>query len=313
MDVPPHTLVKGKVERHWIILAVLMSSFASILAIYWLTRRHRLRFTVHSPRMSPDTVSSLFPDRPIRPLPKRRLRETLSPELADSIKYPASAHDNTPLFFYPPYTLKDEPSSASIGSTSPVDHSRRNEPGPNYIPQRNGVRSSQGEEDSSISRSTLVTRSPPDILTRSSRRASRLDQPRSTDPQPPPSAASSVDGYDSFENTNNKKKRKIPSAGDTALSSSHALNGDISSLAVSGGAHSPVNDGSGDRSYSSSSAYTGTGPFISNSQGISGSGRGRLGRSRNGRSPLRALPDGNNTWSGRNVKAGAPQWAQPGM
>ncbi|KAK1238544.1 hypothetical protein MKX07_004120 [Trichoderma sp. CBMAI-0711] len=33
-----------------------------------------------------------------------------------------------------------------------------------------------------------------------------------------PSAASSVDGYESFENTNNKKKRKIPTTGDSLAS-----------------------------------------------------------------------------------------------
>ncbi|KAI9163308.1 hypothetical protein HJFPF1_04914 [Paramyrothecium foliicola] len=309
-SAPSHRV---KLESHWIILAVLMSAFAVIVSIYWLTRRNRMRIADHSPRMSPDTVSSLFPDRPIRPLPKRRLRETLSPEIADSIKYPPSAHDNVPLFYYPPYTPKDEASPPSIGSLSPVERSRRSEFGASHAGQRNGVRSSRSEDDTSGSRSTLVTRSPPDILTRSSRRLSRLEQSRNTDPPPPPSATSSVDGYDSFENTNNKKKRKIPSAGDTALNVAHTLNGDFGSLASSGREHSPSEDPTTDRSFSVASTYTGTSPFMPNPQGISGSGRGRLGRARNGRSPLRALSDGNNTWAGRASKAAAPQWAQPGF
>ncbi|KAH7316532.1 hypothetical protein B0I35DRAFT_409722 [Stachybotrys elegans] len=260
--------------------------------------------------MSPDTVSSLFPDRPIRPLPKRRLRERLSPEVADSIKYPASAHETSPLFYYPPYTVKEDGSSPHPGSTSPTEYGRRGDVSRSYGVPRGGV---DGDEEESVLRSTLVTRSPPEILSRESRRLSRHDQPRHADPQPPPSATSSVDGYDSFENTNNKKKRKIPSAGDSAMGAiggAHALNGELSALALSARAHSPVGEAVGDRSYNSSAAYAGAGSLPSSSQGISGPGRGRLGRSRNGRSPLRTLPDGNNTWAGRPAKGTTPQWAQ---
>ncbi|KAM5360580.1 hypothetical protein ACJZ2D_013657 [Fusarium nematophilum] len=259
--------------------------------------------------MSPDTVSSLFPDRPIRPLPKRRLREKLSPEVADSIKYPPSTHETAPLFYYPPYTVKDEGSPPRNGSASPVEQGRRAEPGRNYTPRRSGVGVSDGDEEDGALRSTLVTRSPPEILTRAARRPSRPDQARQPNPQPPPSTTSSVDGYDSFENTNNKKKRKIPSAGDPSLNGAHALNNEISSLAISGAAHPPASDLHSDRSYTHSSAYPGSGTFTTSNQGISGPGRGRLGRTRNGRSPLRALSDGNNTWAGRGSKAVPPQWA----
>ena len=49
--------------------------------------------TPYSPPSPPDTSSSatmspVYPDRPIRPLPKRSLRERLSPEVADQIAYP---------------------------------------------------------------------------------------------------------------------------------------------------------------------------------------------------------------------------------
>ncbi|KAM5346527.1 hypothetical protein ACJ41O_009532 [Fusarium nematophilum] len=202
--------------------------------------------------MSPDTVSSLFPDRPIRPLPKRRLREKLSPEVADSIKYPPSTHETAPLFYYPPYTVKDEGSPPRNGSASPVEQGRRAEPGRNYTPRRSGVGVSDGDEEDGALRSTLVTRSPPEILTRAARRPSRPDQARQPNPQPPPSTTSSVDGYDSFENTNNKKKRKIPSAGDPSLNGAHALNNEISSLAISGAAHPPASDLHSDRSYTHS-------------------------------------------------------------
>ncbi|KAH6981868.1 hypothetical protein BKA56DRAFT_672662 [Ilyonectria sp. MPI-CAGE-AT-0026] len=261
--------------------------------------------------MSPDTVSSLFPDRPIRPLPKRRLRERLSPEVAGSIKYPISTHENAPLFYYPPYALKDEGSPPRPGSTSPVEQVRRNEPGRNYTPRRNGVGLSDADEDETALRSTLVTRSPPEILSRAARRPSRSDQARHPNPQPPPSTTSSVDGYDSFENTNNKKKRKIPSAGDPTLNGTHALNNEISSLAISSGPQSPGSEVNGDRPYSQTAGYPSSGTFMTNNQGISGPGRGRLGRSRNGRSPLRALSDGNNAWAGRTSKTAPAQWASP--
>ncbi|KAH7175495.1 hypothetical protein EDB81DRAFT_7578 [Dactylonectria macrodidyma] len=300
-------------------LVVVMPAFPALLTglvgavmIYLLTRWLRYSAADLSPIMSPDTVSSLFPDRPIRPLPKRRLRERLSPEVADTIKYPPSTHENALLFYYPPCTPKDEGSPPRPGSTSPVEPVRRNDPGRNYTPRRNGVGLSDGDEEENALRSTLVTRSPPEILTRATRRPSRPDQARHPNPQPPPpSVASSVDGYDSFENTNNKKKRKIPSAGDPTLNGTHVLNNDPSSLTISSGPQSPPSEVNGDRLYSQTAGYPSSGTFMTNSQGISGPGRGRLGRSRNGRSPLRALSDGNNTWAGRTSKNVPPQWASP--
>ncbi|KAK5990981.1 hypothetical protein PT974_09256 [Cladobotryum mycophilum] len=263
--------------------------------------------------MSPDTVSLLFPDRPIRPLPKRRLRERLSPEVAGSIKYPPSTHDNIPLFYYPPYTARNEGGPPSVESMSPVEQGRRNEPLMNASLRRNGFGLIGGIEDEAVLRSTPVTRSPPQILGRVAARPSpRLDHSRTVDPQPPPSATSSVDGYDSFENTNNKKKRKIPTAGDSALNSTHILNNEISSLAISTRAESPVSEFNGDRSQPNSSGLSGNGPYNVNNQGLSGSGRGRLSRSRNARSPLRTLPDGNSAWAGR-TKASQSQLSTTGQ
>lgn len=289
-------------------LPIVLANVVGIASICWLTSRNNCPGKADSSTMSPDTVSSLFPDRPIRPLPKRRIRERLSPEVADAIKYPPSTHENAPLFYYPPYTLKEGGSPRSGGSMSPVESGRRNDVGRTYTPRRNGAGIAEGEGDEPALRSTLVTRSPPEILTRATRRSTRLDPARNANPQPPPSTTSSIDGYDSFENTNNKKKRKIPSAGDTTLNGTHGLNNDIGSLAMSAGIHSPANDLNGDR-HSYSAAYPGSGSFMANSQGISGPGRGRLGRSRNARSPLRALSDGTNTWAGRTLKTAAPQWA----
>ncbi|KAF5242321.1 hypothetical protein FAUST_3332 [Fusarium austroamericanum] len=255
--------------------------------------------------MSPDTASSSFPSRRIRPLPRRRLREKLSPEVADTIKYPPSTHETAPLFYYPPYTLKDEGSPPRIGATSPTQQSRRTETGRNYTPRQNGLGLRDGDDEEMVMRSTMVTRSPPKILTRAARRHSKPDQPR-TNAQPPHSATSSADGYDLFENANNKKKRKIPSAGDAILNSTQLLNNEMGSIAISTDAgHSPTSELHSDRAY----PHSGTSGFMANNQGISGPGRGRLGRARNGRSPLRALPDGNSSWTGRAPKSTQAQWA----
>ena len=48
-----------------------------------------------------DTVSHAYPDRPIRPLPKRRLRSRLPSEVADSILYPTGLGSSRPLFQVP--------------------------------------------------------------------------------------------------------------------------------------------------------------------------------------------------------------------
>lgn len=287
----------------------LPSFLAIFFAIYWLTKRNWSRRLDYSPTMSPDTVSSLFPDRPIRPLPKRRLRERLSPEVADSIKYPPSTVNAVPLFQYPPYTVKDE-SPPGTGPTSPTEQIRRHDPPRNYTPRRNGVGAGSGVGVDPTSRSSLVTRSSPEILNRTGGRSARSES-RQANPQPPPSASSSVDGYESFENTNNKKKRKIPSAGDSTLNSAHALSPDTNSHSVQGGVPS-MGELNGERPYHNGAGYAGPGSLGPNNTGMSGSGRGRLGRSRNGRSPLRALPDGNNTWAGRPPKGTPPHWAPSG-
>ncbi|RCI16610.1 hypothetical protein L249_2900 [Ophiocordyceps polyrhachis-furcata BCC 54312] len=283
---------------------------SGIVALCLLTQWVGCGAVDNSQSMSSDTVSSLFPDRPIRPLPKRRLRERLSPEVAQSIKYPPTTYDTVSLFYYPPFTLKKE-GAAAAGSepANAVEPSRRSELGSAPAFLRNGLGHGVEEEEGSRVRGALFARSPPEILSRAARNPFRPDQPRPADPQLPPSAASSVDGYDSFENTNNKKKRKIPSAGDSAINTAHSLNNEISSLAISAGAHSPVNDAVGDRPLHGSTGYPASGSYVPNNPGFSGPGRGRLGRSRNGRSPLRALSDSNNGWPARLSKTGPSPWS----
>lgn len=247
--------------------------------------------------MSPDSSSSLFPDRPIRPLPKRRIRERLSPDVADSIKYPPAPQANTPLFIYP-YNSREDLPAIGIGAVGAIsrDSALKTEGG--SVLRRSGAAVSR-DDGSSMAQprrvlSSRASHEPADHGFRVPPRSVQSRQPK------PPSTASSADGYDSFENTNNKKKRKIPIAGETILSGTHVLN-EPASFGIP--SPPPTADGdSGDHIPTSTPYYQAGGP-LSNGQGISGPGRGRYGRIRNGRSPLRALSDSNANWPGRNTKS----------
>lgn len=278
-----------------------------LAALGFITRQEHMLIsrsiiaTGHNRTMSPESVSSLFPQRPIRPLPKRRLRERLSPDVADSIEYPPANQNSSPLFYYPSIP-RDEVPSRSGG----LNGMGRSSLGYEISPKVHAGNGESDEEDMALNSSKIVRRSQPDILNRASALPPKLEQSKHSNPQPPPSTASSADGYESFENTNNKKKRKIPTAGDSALSGTHSL-ADIGSMSISA-ATSPSNEHS-ELGGSASPSYYGAGNFVTNNQGISGPGRGRFGRSRNGRSPLGTLSDAPNSWVGRGPKYRPPQWA----
>ncbi len=171
--------------------------------------------------MSPDTMSSLFPERPIRPLPTRRLRERLSPDAADSIQYPPAPTSIGPLFYYP-YHGKDagpEPPVRIVTRARPAQH-------------LDGAYLSRGFESDEDGAGVEVQRSG-----RLSSPSPRLSRPpvkqEPPEAQPPLSAASSPDGYDSFENTNNKKKRKVPIPGDGSLAGGHVSEADVPARVIS--------------------------------------------------------------------------------
>ncbi|KAI3328454.1 hypothetical protein F4824DRAFT_483467 [Ustulina deusta] len=260
--------------------------------------------------MSPESSSSLFPDRPIRPLPKRRLRERLSPDVAESIKYPPAPQATTPLFVYP-YHSREDSASASTGLASTIGRDSGLKPGGDTGFRRNGLVA--GRDDDSLmtqARRALGSRGFHEPGEHGFRVAQRSGQPRQPKPQAPPSTASSADGYDSFENTNNKKKRKIPIAGETILNGTHVLN-EPASFGMPSPPATGDDDVGGDHVPTSTPYYQSGGP-LSNGQGISGPGRGRYGRIRNGRSPLRALSDSNANWAGRNMKLrSAGQYPSP--
>ncbi|KAI4154120.1 MAG: hypothetical protein LQ341_000411 [Variospora aurantia] len=113
-----------------------------------------------------------------------------------------------------------------------------------------------------------------------------------------PSSQDSVDGYDSFENTNNKKKRKIPTSG--SLGGHHSsLSAEMASMGISTNRECEVSqaemDGGIGHYYGSGSSAV---PAASSGTGISGAGRGRYGRNvarvPSGRSPLGASTNGSN-------------------
>ncbi|KAI0172617.1 hypothetical protein GGR52DRAFT_572443 [Hypoxylon sp. FL1284] len=260
--------------------------------------------------MSPESSSSLYPDRPIRPLPKRRLRERLSPDVADNIQYPPAPQTVTPLFGYP-YSSKED--LAALGSDSPNVAHRENSAG---LGQEASFRRSGlgvDQDDHALlgqPRRLFVPRPLHDPPGHAIRTSLRQTQGRQGSQQLPVSTTSSVDGYDSFENSNNKKKRKIPTAGETILSGTHVLN-DLGTVGVS--SLSAGDEGSLEAPGVTSVAYQPGGSATG--QGISGPGRGRYGRVRNGRSPLGVLSDANSIWGSRTpskLRPGAAQYSSSG-
>ena len=226
-------------------------------------------------------------ERPIRPLPKRRLRERLSPELADQIQYPPVPPSSNALF-YPSYTIREEVNLTKV--VEPPQHvSRRATDRRDYVSRRIGGEDVESEEDETLYQGRVYDRRIADSAGRSYRYVQKTDakQPGHTID----SVASSVDSYDSFENNNNnKKKRKIPSPGENGLH-----------LSI----ESTVGDEPLEDSQGGLVAYHTPSP---SSQGLSGPGRGRYGRNRNGRSPLRTLSDSSGSWGNSRIKP-RPQWS----
>lgn len=254
--------------------------------------------------LSPGVTSSPFLDRPIRPLPKRRLRERLSPEVAGSIQYPPALESTTPLFYYP-YNPNDEPRSSGMFGYGPSrvgDREKADEAERNFIARRNGAAVELDEEGTAY-RSRVYSRQTSETSSQAYRYMQQLDA-KYNKPQPPGSAASSVDGYDSFENTNNKKKRKIPTPAMSSLAGGHLVN-DLASMGISS------NDDVFESPQAAPLTYN-TSPSTPRSHGFSGPGRGRYGRTRNGRSPLRLLSDASSTNLGNgrlSHRQRQPQWA----
>lgn len=235
----------------------------------------------------------MYPDRPIRPLPKRSLRARLSPEQADTIELPNNPPSTGPLFNYP-YSASER-GNRSL-RTGENDHHAC------HCGHTHSEVESEEEEDE---RNGPLPSSP-------SYQYSRHVPNKSADGvtgayAKPGSTASSVDGYESFENTNNKKKRKIPNMGSN--SSHHAnLSADLASMGIAH-AHEAgaIDDGDGPGRYYGS-ALTTPQHNTNLGTGISGAGRGRFGRSGSGRSERRVLGTSNNL---ANAKASNKRTVSP--
>ena len=107
------------------------------------------------------------------------------------------------------------------------------------------------------------------VLDKVHRRLMEATRALSGKPAPAGSAASSADGYESFENTSNKKKRKIPLSTQSSLHQSQ-LSAEMASMGISGSMDGANDDGG----VMTQQAYTPP----SSGTGISGAGRGRYGR-----------------------------------
>lgn len=250
-------------------------------------------------RSSPDTSSSMYPDRPIRPLPRRSLRARLSPEQADTIEFPNNPPSTGPLFSYPYSATERGSRSLRTGeSDSHACHCGHAHTDPE----------SEEEEDE---RGAPISSSP-------SYQYSRHPNGRSVAggaggyQKKPGSTASSVDGYESFENTNNKKKRKIPNMGSNGLHHT-ALSADLAGMGIAH-AHEAgaIDDSDGPGRYYGSAPVTPQPSSVNTATiaatGISGAGRGRFGRSGSGRSERRVLASSTNLV---NAKASSKRMVAP--
>lgn len=200
----------------------------------------------------------------------------------------------TPLFYHP-YTIREDIGPVKVvESEHPSNRERGDEVEPRgYISRRIGEEL-ESDEDEVAYRSRVYSRHTADTTGRSYRYVQKPDTKHPI-PHGPASAASSADGYDSFENTNNKKKRKIPTPGENGA---HLVN-EVGAMGLSN-VDEPADDTqAGVTTYHSSTS----------SHGLSGPGRGRYGRNRSGRSPLRTLSDSSGNWgNSRTTKQRLPPW-----
>ncbi|OJD14350.1 hypothetical protein AJ78_05285 [Emergomyces pasteurianus Ep9510] len=249
---------------------------------------------------APDTPSPVFPDRLIRPLPKRPIRSRLSPEAAESILYPP-APPATQVFYgsYPGNGEVVNDAKVYVQQTN-YRHDQSSE-GDHRHPYDDGVDS--GDEGGSV----VVRRNGGfHRASLSPRGETRQKYVKHLEDTPTKMSLSGPDGYDAFENTNNKKKRKIPTSGNPGNHSN--ISADVAPMGITtnGGNSSSADDESGTGSY-----YGNGNPASPAGNGISGPGRGRYGRNAgrtvSGRTPLAAHNP--NAWLGGRSGTGRKEVA----
>lgn len=218
---------------------------------------------------SPDLQSSVFPDRLIRPLPKRSLRSRLSEEAAQAIPFPP----NPPSSSFPAYNQYGEHGEFANDSKVLVqqdddycDHDHDDHHHHHHYHEHDDndhhhhrhhhevdddVESIEdGDRNQAALRRTMGYRESP-ASTRSTRNIRHAANKASY---------SGSDGYDAFENTNNKKKRKIPTSGSIGLHQS-SLSAELAHLGLHGSRNDLTvaqDDGAADGQYPTSIAHPGS-------------------------------------------------------
>lgn len=252
-----------------------------------------------------DTISPIYPDRPIHPLPKRRLRSRVSPDTAESILYTAASTPSKPLFSIP---FNEAVAFGNVSSTDPASDgpAAGESQGLPLGQEKHGYQFRGSDPDSDYEEADDLMRRyqaqrygafPPS--NRHDLRGGSFKPLKVIPPISAPSPQESADGYDSFENTNNKKKRKIPTSGSSGGHHS-SLSAEMASMGISanggfGMSQTEMDAGVGQYYGSGNSAV----PASSPGTGISGAGRGRYGRGAarapGGRCPLGVSTNGSNT------------------
>lgn len=278
---------------------------------------------------SPDTTSPIYPDRPIRPLPKRRIRSRLSPDVADSILYPSGPVVPKPVF-YIPYNAHsyghgtrsngalDNRGLAASGHFCNHDNDHNNDNQCDTVESEDEVDGTGLACYQKLRSVAAVNHVPNGYREGNHHQDSLASSVGLNRPPAPQSTSSSADGYDSFENTNNKKKRKIPTSGNTGSHHS-SLSADMANMGIST-PHEP-NPVSPDECAGSVGQYYGSGssatPTGAAGSSLSGAGRGRygrnVGRAVSGRSPLGVSTNASNAWMAGRSSATRREWTQTGI
>ncbi|KAF2430997.1 hypothetical protein EJ08DRAFT_207091 [Tothia fuscella] len=277
----------------------------------------------------PDQTSPVYSDRPIKPLPRRRLRDRLSAEHAEALASSTPQAPNTsPIFGYP-YAHSDRPEHRPLRAGSSSDNPSC-DCGHDH-PSEEGVSEEDDEEERQRTmqfapESLQITRRDGDYYG-NGKAALRTDW--DSKPAPPGSTASSGDGYESFENTNNKKKRKIPQSVTSSNgghghghSNSSNLSADMANMGISQQQQQrdgEFGDGSeeGDNASSPHTAYnsyahqsqTSSPSGGSNSPNSARTRPGRSGRGSLDRRPLGASTNGLNAARGHGKSSVSPKTA----
>jgi hypothetical protein len=248
---------------------------------------------------APDTPSPVYPDRLIRPLPRRTLRSRLSTDAADTIHYPPTPPASQ-IFYGVGDTEEVAPHGKAYARQKALERHELTPEADSHAFET-AVELESGDEDGPVVvrrsagfRGSMSPGSSPQRPAFSGQAQSQSQNQHQGQGQEGSQKSSGPDGYDAFENTNNKKKRKIPTPGNMGGHHS-ALSPEFASMGLANSVPSPpaASDGI------STGTYYGNGnPASPLSSGISGSGRGRLGRSstrsNSGRNPLSA--NAQNAW-----------------